>query len=157
MVVNNWSSHLGIHKQLNTCWSIPRSQTVFIHFKICRRSAESGNYETFVAVHCYHLQFIKPPIRTNKHDESQSTPAFAVTFSCFWQLFRIFTPVSVFLCIQQMPSIVLLSYPLIESFCRTHWYFISQQFYNTLCMIVYMMKNVIYLLFITFIYYIKLN
>ena len=31
------SSHLGIHKQTNACWSIPRSQTVFYHFKICRK------------------------------------------------------------------------------------------------------------------------
>ena len=33
--VINRSSHLGIHKQTNACWSIPRSQTVFYHFKIC--------------------------------------------------------------------------------------------------------------------------
>ena len=41
----NQSSHLGIHKQRNDCWSIPRSLTVSYHFKISRRSAESGNYE----------------------------------------------------------------------------------------------------------------
>ena len=35
----NRSSHLGIHKQTNACWSLPRSQMVFYHFK----SAESGN------------------------------------------------------------------------------------------------------------------
>ena len=40
----NQSSHLDIHKQTkNACWSIPRSQTVFIHLKTCRRSAEIGN------------------------------------------------------------------------------------------------------------------
>ena len=33
----NRSSHLGIHKQANTCWSIPISQTVFYHFKHCRK------------------------------------------------------------------------------------------------------------------------
>ena len=33
----NRSSHLGIHKQTNDCWSIPRSQTVFYHFKTCRK------------------------------------------------------------------------------------------------------------------------
>ena len=33
----NQSSHLGIHKQTNACCSIPRSQTVFYHFKICRK------------------------------------------------------------------------------------------------------------------------
>ena len=33
----NLSSHLGIHKQTNACWSIPRSQTVFYHFKICSK------------------------------------------------------------------------------------------------------------------------
>ena len=33
----NRSSHLGINKQTNAFWSIPRSQTVFHHFKICRR------------------------------------------------------------------------------------------------------------------------
>jgi hypothetical protein len=33
----NWSSHLGIHKQTNACWSITRSQTVFYHLKICRK------------------------------------------------------------------------------------------------------------------------
>ena len=30
----NQSRHLGIYKQINTFWSIPRSQTVFYHFKI---------------------------------------------------------------------------------------------------------------------------
>ena len=35
-ILHNRSSHLGIHKQTNACWSIPRSQTVFYHFKICR-------------------------------------------------------------------------------------------------------------------------
>ena len=54
--VHNRSSHLGIHKQTNACWSIPRSQTVFYQFKICRRSAESGNYEAFVLVDCWQLQ-----------------------------------------------------------------------------------------------------
>ena len=54
----NRSSHLGIHKQTNTCWSIPISQTVFIHFKICRRSAKGGNYEAFLVVYCYQLQLI---------------------------------------------------------------------------------------------------
>ena len=33
----NQSNHLGIHKQTNACWSIPRSQTVFYYFKICRK------------------------------------------------------------------------------------------------------------------------
>ena len=33
----NQSSHLGIHKQTNACWSIPTSQTVFYHLKICRK------------------------------------------------------------------------------------------------------------------------
>ena len=33
----NRSSHLGIHKQTNACWSLPRSQTVFYHLKICRK------------------------------------------------------------------------------------------------------------------------
>ena len=33
----NRSSHLGKHKQTNACWSIPRFQTVFYHFKICRK------------------------------------------------------------------------------------------------------------------------
>ena len=32
--VTNRSSHLGIHKQTNACWSIPRSQTVLIHLKM---------------------------------------------------------------------------------------------------------------------------
>ena len=36
LVMGNRSSHLGIHKQTNACLSIPRSQTVFYHFKICR-------------------------------------------------------------------------------------------------------------------------
>ena len=35
-LVSKQSSHLGIHKQTNACWSIPRSQTDFYHFKICR-------------------------------------------------------------------------------------------------------------------------
>ena len=48
---------LAIHKQTNVCWSMPRSQTVFIHFKICIRYAENGNYEAFVVVHCGHFQF----------------------------------------------------------------------------------------------------
>ena len=52
----NRSSHLGIHKQTNACWSTPRSQTVFYHFKICRSSAESGNYEAFVLVDYWQLQ-----------------------------------------------------------------------------------------------------
>ena len=30
-------SHLGIHKQTNASWSIPWSQTVFYHLKICRK------------------------------------------------------------------------------------------------------------------------
>ena len=34
---SNQSSHLGIHKPTNACWSIPRSQTVFYHFKFCRK------------------------------------------------------------------------------------------------------------------------
>ena len=46
----NRSSHLGIHKQINACLSIPRSQTVFIYFKICIWYAESGNHEAFVVV-----------------------------------------------------------------------------------------------------------
>ena len=62
----NRSSHLGIHKQTNACWSIHRSQTVFIHFKISIKYAESGNYEAFVVVHCYQLQLIQPQILTNK-------------------------------------------------------------------------------------------
>ena len=33
----NWSSHLGIHKQTNASWSLPRSQAVFYHFKMCRK------------------------------------------------------------------------------------------------------------------------
>ena len=33
----NWSIHIGIHKQTNACWSLPRSQTVFYHFKVCRK------------------------------------------------------------------------------------------------------------------------
>ena len=33
----NRSCHLGIHKQINACWSIPRFQTVFYHWKICRK------------------------------------------------------------------------------------------------------------------------
>ena len=52
----NRSSHLGIHKQTITCWSIPRSQTVFIHFKLCIRYVENGNFEAFV--HCGHFQLI---------------------------------------------------------------------------------------------------
>ena len=32
----NRSIHQGIHKQTNAFWSIPKSQTVFYHFKICR-------------------------------------------------------------------------------------------------------------------------
>ena len=32
-VCSNRSSHLGTHKQTNACWSIPRSKTIFIHFK----------------------------------------------------------------------------------------------------------------------------
>ena len=36
-ILPNRSSHLGIHKQRNACWSIPRSQTVLYHFKICRK------------------------------------------------------------------------------------------------------------------------
>ena len=37
LVKDNRSSHLGIHKQTNACWSIPRSQTVFYHFKIGKK------------------------------------------------------------------------------------------------------------------------
>ena len=32
-----WSSHQGIHKQMNAFWSIPRSQMSFWHFKNCRK------------------------------------------------------------------------------------------------------------------------
>ena len=39
-------------KQTNACWSIPRSQTVFIHLKIRIRYAESEIYEAFVVVQC---------------------------------------------------------------------------------------------------------
>ena len=52
----NQSSHLGIHKQTNACWSLPRFQTVFYHFKIFRSSAESGNYEDFVLIDYWQLQ-----------------------------------------------------------------------------------------------------
>ena len=39
MVRPNRSSHLGIHKQTqtNACWSIPRSKTSFLNFKIGRK------------------------------------------------------------------------------------------------------------------------
>ena len=30
-ILTNRSNYLGIHKQTNACWSIPRSQTVFYH------------------------------------------------------------------------------------------------------------------------------
>ena len=33
----NWFSHLGVHKHMNACWSMPRSQTAFCHFKIFRK------------------------------------------------------------------------------------------------------------------------
>ena len=33
----NQSSLIGIHKQTNDCLSITRPQTVFFHFKICRK------------------------------------------------------------------------------------------------------------------------
>ena len=61
----NRSSHLGIHKQTNTYWSITRSETVFYHFKL----AESGNYEAFVVVHYCQLHLIQPQILTNKPDK----------------------------------------------------------------------------------------
>ena len=37
--LGNRSSRLSMHKQINACWSIPRSQsqTVFYHFKISRK------------------------------------------------------------------------------------------------------------------------
>ena len=54
----NRSRYLGIHKQKSACWSIPRSQTVFIQFKICIWYAENGNYEAFAVVHCGHFQLI---------------------------------------------------------------------------------------------------
>ena len=57
-IQSNRSSHLGIHKQTNACWSIPRSQTMFIHFKICIRYAESGNYKAFVVIHFSLLSII---------------------------------------------------------------------------------------------------
>ena len=57
--ISNRSSHLGIHKQMNACWSISKSQTVFFHFKICIRYAESGNYEAFVVVQCCQFQLIQ--------------------------------------------------------------------------------------------------
>ena len=54
----NRSSQLGINKQTNACWSLPKSQTVFIHFKTCIRYAENGNCEAFVVVHCCNFQVI---------------------------------------------------------------------------------------------------
>ena len=48
----NQYSHLQTHKQTKACWSIPRSQMVFIHFKVCIRYAESWNFEAFVVVQC---------------------------------------------------------------------------------------------------------
>ena len=45
---------ISLHKQTNTCRSIPRSQAVFIHFKM----ENYGNYEAFVEVHCGHFQLV---------------------------------------------------------------------------------------------------
>ena len=47
-LIINQSSHLGMHKQTNAFWSIPRAQMFFYYLKICKRSAESENYEAFV-------------------------------------------------------------------------------------------------------------
>ena len=107
--VNNRSSHLGIHKQTNACWSIPRSQTVFYHFKICRRSAESGNYEAFVLVDCWQLRLIQPQILTNKHDIVTITTSSGTDFQLPLASLQKNTPWSVLLVIKQMPCIVLLS------------------------------------------------
>ena len=104
----NWSSHLGIHKQTIACWSIPRSQTVYYHFKICRRSAESGNYEAFVLVDCWQLQHIKPQILTNHHDITITTSS-SINFQLHLAALQKNTPRSVLLGKKQMPCIVLLS------------------------------------------------
>ena len=55
LLEGNRYRHLGIHTQTNACWSIPRSQAVFIHFKIFIRYGESGNYDAFVVVQCLML------------------------------------------------------------------------------------------------------
>ena len=51
---SNRSTHLGIHKQTNACWSIPRSQTVFIHFKVCRMFI-CFTVTIFLIMTCYQL------------------------------------------------------------------------------------------------------
>ena len=51
------------------CWSIPRSQTVYMHFKICISYAKNGNYEAFVVVHCGQFQLNVLHLR-HKHDFS---------------------------------------------------------------------------------------
>ena len=103
------SSHLGIHKQTNACWSIPRSQTVFIHYKICRRYAESWNFEAFVIVHCCQLRLIQPLILTNKHNRFTITTTSSSNYQLFMTAPQKNTPGSVLLDINRMPCIVLFS------------------------------------------------
>ena len=103
LVQSNQSSPLGIHKQLNACLSIPRSRTVFIHFKMCRRSAEDGNNEAFCVVQCCRMYLFQPHILTNKHKRVTITNSSCIDFQLLLAALQKNTPGSILLGINQMP------------------------------------------------------
>ena len=103
------SSHLGIHTQKNACCSVPRSQTVFIHFKTGRKSAQNGKYEVFVLGHCCQLYLFQPHILTNKYDIISIIMSYCSNFQLLLTALQENTPASVLLGIKQMHCIVLIS------------------------------------------------
>ena len=101
----NWSSHLGIHKQTNACWSIPISQTVFYHFKICRK------WELWRLCFGQLLPASINPARilTNKQGKVTITISSGSDFQLLLAALQKNTPGSVLLGLKHMPCIVLLS------------------------------------------------